>query len=119
MRARLIVALAGGLFLAPPCPAQTAAPNGSGPCVDVQIGSERVSDIDCINRQFRLGVEQAHAQPTLAAPIDANSPSTAVGTANQAAAEQKMGGAFGKSAQPQRPRPPTFVVPLAVPPNAL
>jgi hypothetical protein len=43
------------------------------------------------------------------APIDAHSSSTAAGTANQAAAEQMMGDAFGKSAKPQRPPPSVFV----------
>ena len=85
--------------------------NGStgGPCVDVQVGNERVPDFDCINRQFRAQVEHAHMAPPPAAPIDAHSSSTQVGTANQAAAEQMMGNEFGKSAQPQRPAPPTFV----------
>jgi hypothetical protein len=118
MRAPFVITLTGWFLLGLPSPAQTAAPNAVGPCVDVQVGGERVADIDCINRQLRLSVEQAQAKPALAAPIDASSPSTEVGTANQAAAEQKMGGALGKSAQPQRPRPPSFVVPLAVPPSA-
>src|SRR5271155_1285239 len=69
------------------CLAQ-AAPSDA-PCVDVQVGNERVPDLDCINRQFRLRAERAHDAPTPAAPIDASSPSTTVGTANQAAAEQR------------------------------
>jgi len=90
----------------------TTADTGStnGPCVDVQVGNERVPDYDCINRQFRLQTDHAHAlAPPPAAPIDTHSSSTAVGTANQAAAQQMMGSAFGKSAQPQRPAPPAFV----------
>ncbi len=118
MRTSFIITLAVGFLLAFPCPAEIAAPNGGGPCVDVQVGSEYVSDIDCINRQLKLSVEQAHGLPTLGAPIGASSPSTAVGTANQAAAEQMMGNAFGKSAQPQRPHPPSFSPTLAVPPSA-
>jgi len=86
-----------------------SSPTG-GPCVDVQVGNERVPDYDCINRQFRLQTEHAHALvPLPAAPIDTHSSSTAVGAANQAAAQQMMGSAFGKSAQPQRPAPPAFV----------
>lgn len=79
-------------------------------CVNVQIGNERVPDFDCINRQFRLQVEHIHTgAPVPVAPIDAHSSSITVGTANTAAAQQMMGNAFGKSAQPQRPPPPTFV----------
>jgi hypothetical protein len=101
------------------CLAQSAAPDNGGPCVDVQVGSERVADLDCLNRQLRLRVDREHAAPTAAqAPVGAGSSSTAVGTANQAAAAQKMGDAFGKSAQPQRPAPPVFVDPLIKPPGA-
>ena len=80
-----------------------------GPCVDVQVGNERAPDFDCINRKLRLQVEREHGVPAPTAPIDARSSSTAVGTANQAAAQQMMGSAFGKSAKPQRPAPPVFV----------
>jgi hypothetical protein len=100
---------------APACLAQSAPSNAAGPCVEVQVGNERVADLDCLNRQLRLGVEREHAVPAISPPIDAHASSTAVGTANQAAAEQTMGNAFGKSAQPQRPPPPVFVPPLAKP----
>jgi hypothetical protein len=100
---------------APACLAQTPSSDGGGPCVDVQVGNERVADLDCLNRQLRLHVEQEHAVPAVPAPIDARSSSTAVGTASEAAAEQTMGSAFGKSPQPQRPPPPVFVPPLAKP----
>jgi hypothetical protein len=99
----------------PVCLAQTPASDADGPCVDVQVGNEHVADLDCLNRKLRLGVEREHAVPTVSAPIDARSSSTAVGTANQAAAQQTMGSAFGKSAQPQRPNAPVFVPPLAKP----
>jgi hypothetical protein len=95
------LALCAGLRVA----AAEPAANADGPCVDVQVGNERVPDFDCINRKLRLQVEREHAVPAPTAPIDAHSSSTAVGTANQAAAQQMMGSAFGKSAQPQRPAP--------------
>jgi len=88
------------------------------PCVDVQVGTQHEPDLDCINRQFQLRAQHAHDAPVELAPIGAGSPSTAVGTANQAAAEEKMGSAFGKSAQPQRPQSPVFVSPLINPPGA-
>jgi hypothetical protein len=94
------------------CLAQTNPTDTGGPCVDVQVGNEKLTDLDCINRQLRLHVEREHGTPALSPPIDARSSSTAVGTGNQAAAEQMMGSAFGKSGQPQRPPPPVFVAPL-------
>jgi hypothetical protein len=116
MRASLgIISMAVISLCAPACPAQTPSSDGGGPCVDVQVGNERVADLDCLNRQFRLRVEQEHAAPAISPPIDARSSSTAAGTANQAAAEQTMGNAFGKSSQPQRPAPPVFVPPLSQP----
>jgi hypothetical protein len=100
---------------APACLAQTPSADGGGPCVDVQVGEERVADLDCLNRQLKLHVEREHAVPQASAPIDARSSSTAVGTANQAAAGQMMGNAFGKASQPQRPAPPVFIPPLPTP----
>ena len=113
MRSSLgIISLAAFALCAGVRPAAADSPAGgddAGPCVDVQIGNERVLDFDCINRQFRLKSDRLHMAPAPAAPIDARSSSTATGTANQAAAEQMMGDAFGKSATPQRPPPQTFV----------
>lgn len=106
-----IISLAALALYAGACRAAADPKTGSGdagPCVDVQVGNERVLDFDCINRQFRLQADRAHMAPAPAAPIDARSSSTATGTANQAAAQQMMGDAFGKSAEPQRPAPPVF-----------
>jgi hypothetical protein len=47
--------------------------------------------------------------PVPSAPVVARSSSTATGAANQAAAQQMMGNAFGKSPRPQRPAPQVFV----------
>jgi hypothetical protein len=103
----LALCAALGPAMADPLPGADA-----GPCVDVQVGNERVLDFDCINRQFRLQSDRRHLAPGPTAPIDAHSSSPATGAANQAAAEQMMGDAFGKSAQPQRPPPPAFAPPL-------
>ena len=107
-----IISLAGLALCMRACLAAADPPahggGDGGPCVEVQVGNERTLDFDCINRQLRLQVERQHLAPVPTAPIDARSSSTAVGTANQAAAEQMMGDAFGKSAQPQRPAPPVF-----------
>lgn len=113
MRASLGTSMTAVVALcASACPAQTPLSDAGGPCVDVQVGNERVADLECLNRQFRQRVEREHAVPPVSPPIDARSSSTAVGTANQAAAQQMMGSAFGKSAQPQRPPPPVFVPPV-------
>src|SRR5271156_4542006 len=119
MRASSCIFLAAALSLGGrACLAQATPADTGAPCVDVQVGNERVADLDCINRQLRLHVEREHAVPALAPPIDARSSSTAVGTANQAAAEQMMGSAFGRSGQPQRPPPPVFASPLTPPSGA-
>ena len=106
-----IISLAALAFCAGMRLAAADPPAGgdAGPCVEVQIGNERLLDFDCINRQFRLQADRQHMAPAPAAPVDARSSSTATGTANQAAAQQMMGDAFGKSAAPQRPPPQTYV----------
>jgi hypothetical protein len=113
MRTFWFLTLAGGMALSGGIGA-AAEPPQPGPCVDVQVGTEHISDLDCINQNLRTmsarqqGVPQAMPQT---APVDAHSSSTAVGTANQAAAREMMGNAFGKSATPQRP-PSSYVNPL-------
>jgi len=108
----LLVALtlgAGAAAADPPVLGSSGGGSTNGPCVDVQVGNERLPDYDCINRQLRIQAEHAHTIAPLAAPpVDIQS-SVTVGTANTAAAQQMLGNAFGKSAQPQRPAPPAFV----------
>lgn len=98
------VVLSAGICLA-------AEPSRPAPCVDVQVGGEHISDLDCINQNLRTMTARQQGIPQMA-PIDTHSSSPSVGTANQAAAQQMMGDAFGKSAQPQRPHP-AFVSPVA------
>lgn len=110
--AALALCAGASLAVAEPLAQGGATPGGAtqaGPCVDVQIGNDRTLDFDCLNRQFRLQADRQQMAATPAAPIGAGSSSTAVGTANQAAAQQMMGNAFGKSSQPQRPAPQSFV----------
>ena len=106
MRLSLGIILAAALTLCAGLPAFAAdGADTNAPCVDVQVGNERVPDYDCINRQFRLQADRAHTGPVPEAPIDTHSSSPATGAANQAAAQQMMGDAFGKSAKAQRPTP--------------
>lgn len=74
------------------------------PCVEVQIGQDSASHMDCLNDALRRVVEREHNTPLPEAPLSANSPSNKVGTFNDAAARQMMGNAFGVSAVPQRPK---------------
>lgn len=93
-------------------PSSSAGAYDNGmPCVEVQIGQDRASHIDCLNEALRRSVEREKTAPLPEAPIDARSASNQVGTANIAAAQQMMGNAFGVSAVPQRPHP-TFANPL-------
>lgn len=112
---RLAVALATSaiLFLPQAAPgAETDSATASTPCVDVQIGKDKAAALDCLNDELRRSATQAHEAPQPAAPIGANSPSNETGTANDAAAREKMGNAFGRSAQPQRPPPVVPTSPL-------
>jgi hypothetical protein len=118
MRAFLVFAMIGGAVLAAASSSadEPARPDVSAPCVDVQIGSEHAGDLACLNQKLRAFAARQQGV-TVAAPVGTGSSSTALGAANQAAAEQKMGNAFGKSAVPQRPHP-VYVNPLVGPPPA-
>jgi hypothetical protein len=85
--------------------------NSQPPCVDVQIGQETTSRLDCLNSQLQHSVEHEHNTPQPQAPLNAQSESNKVGTFNDAAARQKMGNAYGVSSQPQRPKS-VFTSPL-------
>ncbi len=97
-------ALLAGIFAGSLADAAQTVAQPAAPCVDVQIGGDRSAALNCLNRVFEQQVTREHQVPPPTAPIDAQSPSTAVGTANTAAAEEKMGDQFGKSATPQRPQ---------------
>jgi hypothetical protein len=90
---------------------ESAPPDRATPCVDVEIGGDRSQYFKCLNEQLERGAEQEHKVQQPTAPLDARSPSNKVGTANDAAARQRMGNSFGTSATPQRPNP-TYVNPL-------
>ena len=101
-------ASSGAPASAPPSDTDSSANN---PCVEVEIGGDRSAYYDCLNKQMEHGVEQQKTIPEPQAPINAQSPSNQVGTANDAAAREKMGTSFGKSAVPERPHP-IFVNPI-------
>jgi hypothetical protein len=83
-----------------------AIPPGGGapaalPCVEVQIGSDRAGRLDCLNQQFRRAAEERPITPT--SPYSTSSPPTEIGLFNETAERERLGNAFGHSAEPQRP----------------
>src|SRR5882672_3120744 len=96
--------LVAGSVQAAPAPSVPPAPQVSPPtCVDVQIGEDRTPYLNCLNQAFERDVAREHATPKPEAPIDARSSATQTGTANETAARQRMGNAFGVSPAPQKP----------------
>ncbi len=80
-------------------------------CVDVRIGEDRTAYLNCINAQLNRDVARQQQVPQPAAPIDTHSATNTIGIVDETAARQKMGDAFGRSAQPQRPER-VYVSPL-------
>ena len=89
---------------------QSASTNAAS-CVDVQVGEDNSSHMNCVNEALKRAVEHEHNAPLPDVPISAQSASNKVGTYNDAAARQMMGNAFGVSAVPQRPKS-SFTNPL-------
>jgi hypothetical protein len=110
VRIFLFSALLGALATAPGL-AEEQPKSPSPPCVEVQIGQDSVSRLNCLNSALQRSVEHEHNAPVAQAPLDARSESNKVGTFNDAAAHQKMGNAYGVSSQPQRPKS-VFTSPL-------
>ncbi|HDS1038898.1 TPA: hypothetical protein QDZ42_001914 [Stenotrophomonas maltophilia] len=101
MLSAALLALAGEVHADAP----TAPPVGSA-CVEVVVNGERVPDYNCLSRQLSApAAATAPAQLTAAERL-ARQPPSALGLANRAATQQRMGNAFGVSTQPQRPPPP-------------
>lgn len=84
--------------------ARAAERGSNAPCVDVEIGRDRATSLECLNADIQRRVEYERNAPTINAPLDARSPAHRVGVANEEAAHEKMGNSFGSSAQPQRPQ---------------
>ncbi len=54
MRPLNVMMLVGGLAVSGGfCSAAEPTQSNVGPCVDVQVGNEHVSDLDCINQKLR------------------------------------------------------------------
>lgn len=109
MRVYLLVSLA--VFASASAVQAQDKPSGPMPCVEVQIGQDSTSHMNCVNDALKRAVEREHNNPVPQAPINAQSASNKVGVYNDAAARQMMGNSFGVSAVPQRPKA-TFTSPL-------
>jgi hypothetical protein len=109
MRIYLLVSLA--VFASAAAVQAQDNPSGPMPCVEVQIGQDSTSHMNCVNDVLKRAVEREHNNPAPQAPINAQSASNKVGVYNDAAARQMMGNSFGVSAVPQRPKA-TFISPL-------
>ncbi|MCF7750265.1 hypothetical protein KQ945_05875 [Bacillus subtilis subsp. subtilis] len=98
---------------APPAHADAGLPAPG--CIELEVNGERVPDYTCISRLLAPAAPLPRAATvTDAERLPRQSPS-ALGLANRAATQQRMGSSFGVSTQPQRPAPPPVRVPLPVP----
>jgi hypothetical protein len=71
-------------------------------CVEVEIGGERSSSLDCLNRQLKHAVDRIQPVGNIP-PVSASSPAVRVGGFNEAAMSQQFGQNLGKSVFPFRP----------------
>ncbi|MDR3468654.1 MAG: hypothetical protein P4M07_22210 [Xanthobacteraceae bacterium] len=78
------------------------APGFERSCVEVEIGGEKAPALNCLNRKLRGQVDKTQT-PSLAAPLDANSPDIRLGISNPSAVRQQFGNSYGTGAPPQRP----------------
>jgi hypothetical protein len=77
-------------------------------CIEVEIGGDH--SLGCLNQQLKREAERVN--PSLnVPPLDARSPDTRVGNANEAAVRQQYGSNYGRSVYPFRPPAPVFTVP--------
>jgi len=86
-----------------PAFAEDSEQSASQPCVEVQIGDDTTTHLNCVNSELERRVAREHDAPLPAAPVDARSQSNQVGTFNETVTKQMMGNAYGVSPKPQRP----------------
>lgn len=102
----MLACAALGLGLYGPAARAGDAADGSG-CIELEVNGERIRDYACMSRML---APAAAATPASTAPMAAEQrvrqPPSALGLANRAATQQRMGTSFGVSTQPQRPVPP-------------
>lgn len=87
------------------------APASSASCIEVEIGGERTSSLECLNQRLEHEVRRVQP-PRNIAPSDAVTPQVKLGGFNQAAVRQQYGSNFGKSVVPYRPSTGQFTNPI-------
>ncbi|MGK2742403.1 hypothetical protein ACSHT0_16090 [Tepidicaulis sp. LMO-SS28] len=87
-------------------------PARPGVCVEVEVGGEQVTSLECLTQGLRKKIDDAQAVPKIQAPANASSPSVEVGGFNLPALSQQYGKNLGKSVHPYRPPQPNYVQPL-------
>lgn len=97
MRTRSLF-LAALLALAPLCVRAE-----EGPCVDVEIGDDKVPSYHCLNKELEEKADSVKP-PANVPPIGTRSPAVEFGGFNQRALKQQYGPNFGTSAVPYRPQ---------------
>ena len=90
---------------------QQTATEGTETCVQVEIGGQKSSGLDCINQDLKREVDGVHP-PQNIPPLSATSPPPSVGSFNATAMSEQYGQNWGKSVIPFRPAPPVFVNPV-------
>jgi hypothetical protein len=86
----------------------SSQPAAEGPCVEVEIGGDKASPLNCLNQKLKKQVDQVQPSVNLP-PVDAKSQDIRVGVFNRAGVQQQYGSNFGVSVVPQRPAPSVFV----------
>jgi hypothetical protein len=87
--------------------APTSAPKFER-CIEVEIGGDNA--LSCLNQYLKRETDKVN--PSLnTPPLDARSPDTRVGNANEAAVRQQYGPNYGRSVYPYRPPATVFTVP--------
>lgn len=75
-------------------------------CVEIEVNGERIRDYECFSGLLKpKAVSPAATVPQLSSEQRIRQPPSALGLANRAATQQRMGSTFGVSTQPQRPPP--------------
>lgn len=82
-------------------PVHVSAENS--PCVDVEIGGEKATSHNCLNRRLQEKVGSVKP-PANVPPIGGSSPAVTLGGFNQQALKQQYGSTFGTSSVPYRPQ---------------
>lgn len=108
MRIRLTIAAIAAAGVVEVVAAQTPAPAGATPCVEVEVNGERSPSYACLTEKLLPADAKKAARPGggLASESIVQRPAPQLGLFNHAATSHRMGNTFGTSVYPQRPPAP-------------